>query len=233
MMDVHAMLDGRLCPAEDHTGVGGGGGRDGAAGVPETGPGGGGTGDSPQTDERDAEVAFGEGGPDEHDPELLRATLVHLAAERDEARAKYQRALADYSNFQRRSTENERFARVQGRADVIRAIIPALDNFDRALGLPASSEGEQRLHEGLRLVKQELMQALSQQGTALIEPRRGDEFLPGQHEAMMRVPTDEFEPNHVADVYQAGYRLGEMVLRPAKVSVTAAPEPGDSEAAGK
>ncbi len=135
---------------------------------------------------------------------------------------KYLRALADYQNFRRRSIENEQRERVAGVAALGRLLVPVLDQFE--LALSASGDAE-RLRDGMKLIRTELLKALLAAGVEPVEPSVGDEFDPNQHEAVMRQPAEGVGPDAISAVLQPGYRLGEMVLRPAKVAL--APEPND------
>jgi molecular chaperone GrpE len=150
-------------------------------------------------------------------------------AERDELMDKYQRVLADFSNFKRRSLNNEEFARRQGRRDVIQSVLPALDNLDRALMLEAETEVGQRMHEGITIVRDEILQALETNGCRKLEPNVGDEFDPGMHEALMEVDAPELGSRAVAQLFQVGYAMGELILRSAKVSVSKCLEDEESD----
>ena len=136
-----------------------------------------------------------------------------------ELNEKYLRTLADFQNFKRRSIENEARERASGIAQVARSLVPVLDQFDLAL---AASGDAERLREGMKLIRQELLKVLSKSGIELIEPSLGDEFEPTMHEAVMRQAAEGVAPDAISMVLQPGYRLGEMVIRPAKVAI--APE---------
>jgi molecular chaperone GrpE len=136
-----------------------------------------------------------------------------------ELNEKYLRTLADFQNFKRRSLENEQRERSAGIAQVARNLVPVLDQFDLAL---AASGDADSLREGMRLIRQELLKVLSKSGIESIEPAIGDEFAPAMHEAVMRQPAEGVAPDAISMVLQPGYRLGEMVIRPAKVAI--APE---------
>lgn len=136
-----------------------------------------------------------------------------------ELNEKYLRTLADFQNFKRRSIENEARERASGIAQVARSLVPVLDQFDLAL---AASGDADRLREGMKLIRQELLKVLSKSGIELIEPSLGDEFEPTMHEAVMRQAAEGVAPDAISMVLQPGYRLGEMVIRPAKVAI--APE---------
>jgi molecular chaperone GrpE len=167
-------------------------------------------------------------GPVDETIELSEAAakvVEDLKSELDEAIAARKRALADFVNYQRRAQENEQRVAAAAAARVIRALLPVLDDFDRALGQAAAPGGNQTLLDGVRLVRDQLMKALAQQGVSVIEPRPGDEFDPNRHEAMLRRPPGEgsaIRPNHVVELLAPGFVMNDLVLRPAKVAI--APE---------
>ena len=101
---------------------------------------------------------------------------------------------------------------------LVKELLPALDNLERALD--AAADGEGSLADGVRLVQDELLAALKRVGVEAFSPR-GEAFDPQCHEAMAQQPVEGAEPGTVVEVYQAGYRLGETVIRPARVVVAA------------
>jgi molecular chaperone GrpE len=148
------------------------------------------------------------------------ALLEKVIAERDEAVEGRKRALADFVNFQRRASENEQRAVRQGVVQVARNLIPALDQFDLSLlQAPATLTVEQLL-KAIEMTRNELVRTLERSGIERIAPAAGDEFQPAFHEAVMRQAVAELPPNVVANCFQPGYRLGDVVLRPAKIAVT-------------
>jgi molecular chaperone GrpE len=152
----------------------------------------------------------------------LAMAVERLTAERDEAVAARMRAQADFANFQRRSIENEARARVGGLVQLTRALMPVLDHFDLALAQDPSRLTVEQLAKSIEMTRAELQKALEQNGIARIEPTPGTEFDPLQHDAVMRQPAEGIAPGCVSMRFQTGWRLGESVLRPAKVAV--APE---------
>ena len=152
------------------------------------------------------------------------AELVEkLQAERDEAIEARTRALADFKNFQRRASENETRARGHGIAEVVRSLIPVVDQFALALGQDNQDATAESLIKGIEIVKDELLKALEKSGVKQIAPEIGDAFDPNMHEAMMQQPGNDVEPGHVSLLIQAGWSLGEQqVIRPAQVAI--APE---------
>jgi molecular chaperone GrpE len=179
----------------------------------------------PSADDDDA----GDNGPlgnaVEIDLSPAAASLVkQLQTERDEAIEGRLRALADFRNYQRRAMENEQRASQSGGARVVRAILPALDHFDLSLSQNPDQMSTRQLLEAVRIVRDEFAKALASAGVERIEPTRGLSFDPNRHEALMRQPADDLPGNAVVNTMQAGYAMGDVVLRPAKVSVSPSAE---------
>lgn len=149
----------------------------------------------------------------------LAQAVEKLTAERDEAIAAKLRAQADFANFQRRSIENEARARTGGLAQLTRALMPVLDHFDLALAQDHSKLTVEQLAKSIEMTRAELQKALEQNGIARIEPAPGTPFDPLQHDAVMRQPAEGIAPGCVSMRFQTGWKLGESVLRPAKVAV--------------
>jgi molecular chaperone GrpE len=137
------------------------------------------------------------------------------AAERDEYLALAQRTQADFENYRKRVARDAAVARDKGVKQVVAELLPALDNFERALAAAEAEEADEEHHltKGIRLVQQELVAALGRVG---IEP-----FDPTQHEAMAQQPVEGAASGTVVEVLQAGYRLNGAVVRPARVMVAA------------
>jgi len=158
--------------------------------------------------------------PPEPVVELDPAALRERAAKADEYLALAQRTQADFENFRKRMTRDVRAAEARGMGRLARELLPALDNLDRALAAVESSEAaeEHHLTKGIRLVQSELSSALARTG---IEgyATKGERFDPVQHEAVAQTPAEGAEPGTILEVLQSGYRLNELVLRPARVIV--------------
>lgn len=153
------------------------------------------------------------------------AQLVHdLHTQIDDAVAARQRALADFHNFQKRAAENEIRANIAGSAKIARSLLAVVDQFDMALKQDTAQLNAEQLLSGICLVRDELVRALASHGVNSFEPKIGDEFDPMKNEAMMRQPSEDVKPNHIVCVLQAGYQMGDLVLRPAKVSIAEALE---------
>ncbi len=145
--------------------------------------------------------------------------LGALAAKRDEYLALAQRTQADFENYRKRVAREAAQAQERGVAKLAKELLPAIDNLDRALEAAATDDP---LLEGVRLVRTELKAALARCGVESFSPG-GQPFDPSLHEAMASVPQPENGPasGTVVEVYQPGYRLGETIIRPARVVVAA------------
>ena len=145
--------------------------------------------------------------------------LLRKAAQRDEYLALAQRTQADFENYRKRVAREAAGAQERGAASLAKELLPALDNLDRALD---AAEEDDPLLEGVRLVRAELAGALARAGIESYSPE-GEVFDPSLHEAVATAPgrADGSLSGTVVEVYQAGYRLGGSVIRPARVVVAA------------
>jgi molecular chaperone GrpE len=158
--------------------------------------------------------------------------LVGIAAQRDEYLALAQRTQADFENYRKRVARESATAQERGVAKLAKELLPALDNLDRALEEAGAarterSDGAQGAQEdplltGVRLVRSELSAALSRVGIESFSPV-GETFDPALHEAVATTeqPAGGAGSGTVVEVYQPGYRLGESIIRPARVVVAA------------
>ena len=142
--------------------------------------------------------------------EELEKTKAELAALND----KYLRMIAEYDNFRKRSGKEREGVYADAYGDALTAILPVMDNLERAL---AFSEGE-TLTEGVKMTLRQFEDALKRLG---VEPfvARGDEFDPKIHNAIMQTEDAELGENKVAEVLQKGYIKGEKIIRHAMVKV--------------
>jgi molecular chaperone GrpE len=141
--------------------------------------------------------------------------LVAKARERDEYLALAQRTQADFENYRRRMARENAQAGERGVAKVARELLPALDHLELAL---KAAEGHEDVVKGFAMVSGELQAALGRVGIEAFAPQ-GEPFDPNEHEAMAQAPIEGAEPGTVAEVYQQGYRINGVVLRPARVVV--------------
>ncbi|RNA68854.1 nucleotide exchange factor GrpE [Alteribacter keqinensis] len=127
---------------------------------------------------------------------------------------------ADYDNFRRR-TRKEKEADAKYRAQSLaEKLIPALDNFERAMMVQVDSEDGKSLLQGMEMVYRQMKEALESEGIAAIETV-GTPFDPHYHQAVAQAATDEYDSNVVVEEMQKGYMLKDRVIRPAMVKVNA------------
>jgi molecular chaperone GrpE len=176
--------------------------------------------------------------PDDPEPEDAVAALKR---ELDEARDRTLRTLAEMENLRSRTKREVEDARAYGISRFARDVLDIADNLQRALdAVPADTRanadpGLKALIEGVDLTEKSLHSALEKNGVKKFEPA-GQKFDPNLHQAMYEVPDESVPSGTVAHVVQAGYMIGERILRPAMVGVakggakvgTAASDPSDS-----
>jgi molecular chaperone GrpE len=149
--------------------------------------------------------------------------LVSTAAQRDEYLALAQRTQADFENYRKRVARDAAAAQDRGIAKLAKELLPALDNLDRAIEaatIKGTGEDEDPLLAGVRLVRSELSAALARLGIEAFAPL-GEPFDPNLHEAVAQQPVEDATSGTVAEVFQNGYRMGETIIRPARVLVAA------------
>ena len=112
-------------------------------------------------------------------------------------------------------------AAARGRGELARDVVPVLDDLERALeaaGLDPEGDSPEGLEHGVLLVFRSLRDALQRHGIEVVDPR-GEKFDPQAHEALSTQPVDGAESGVVVEVLQKGYRLGDQLIRPARVVV--------------
>ena len=142
---------------------------------------------------------------------------MKVAAQRDEYLALAQRTQADFENYRKRVARDAAGAQERGAAVLAKELLPALDNLDRAL---EAAQEDDPLLEGVRLVRSEIAAALARSGIEAFSPL-GEVFDPNLHEAVATVAAPNGGAGSVVEVYQDGYRLGDSIIRPARVVVGA------------
>jgi len=150
--------------------------------------------------------------------------VAALEAERDEYLNDLKRVAAEFENYRKRVSRDQESLVARAHERLVKELLPVLDDLERALAAAEEHE-EAKLEEGVRLVHRELKAALDREGLAEIET--DGVFDPHVHEALLSQPS-EAEEGSVLEVLQKGYKLGDRVLRPARVVVAAAQETGGS-----
>lgn len=184
---------------------------------------------SKKKDEETNKVPFEFEAPVEEDLEQDRMTsdigelereIETLSKSVEETQNSYLRVLADFDNFRKRQRDETARLTSCAREELIRKLLPIVDNFDRTLEAAAAEHSYESLVEGVTLTLKHVREMLVKEG---LEPMEavGQEFNPEFHEALMRVETDEYPENTIIDELEKGYLLNGRVLRPAKVRVAA------------
>jgi molecular chaperone GrpE len=151
--------------------------------------------------------------------ERLQSAHEAMKSEVADLLGKYQRSLADFQNYQRRALANEKEARDQAIRGVALSVLPVLDNTDLALAQDPTKATAEQMFRGIEAIRSELLKALSGFGVSRIDPARNEAFDPVRHAAVTRQPAPGVAPGHVVATMQAGYALGDRVVRPAMVAV--------------
>ncbi len=127
------------------------------------------------------------------------------------------RTKADFENFRKRAAAQVQEAQARGKIEVAREVIDAVDNLERAL---EAAEDGAALREGVEMVLSGLRESLKRNGIEVVDPG-GERFDPNRHEALSTQPVEGTESGVVVEVLQKGYTLGEQLVRPARVVVSA------------
>lgn len=177
-----------------------------------------------QNDRHDEAEDLETGADDQLEPEPVSAAnsneLLKLKAERDQLYERLARATAEFKNSQKR-LETEFDQRMQyANSSLIKSLLPAIDNFERALAQDASKVDSASLQKGMQIVHDQLMNVLKSQRVEEIAPQPGDPFDPTRHEALLQQPSDQYTQPTVMQLLQKGYALQSRTLRPAQVAVS-------------
>lgn len=149
--------------------------------------------------------------PEESEVDKLKAEI----AEKDDRILRQQ---AEFQNFRRRTQkEKEELGNVV-KQDVLKSLLPIIDNFERALA--AEAVDAESLKKGVEMVHNQLMQTLQDKGLKAIETE-GQKFDPTFHQAVMRIQNPELDDGTIAAELQRGYMVGDTVIRPSMVQVVA------------
>lgn len=149
--------------------------------------------------------------------EDFEALLADAHKEKEEYLELARRTKADFENFRKRAAAQVQEAQSRGKIEVAREVVDAVDNLERAL--EAADDGA-ALREGVEMVLSGLRETLSRNGIDVVDPK-GDKFDPTKHEALSTQPVEGSESGVVVEVLQKGYALGDQLVRPARVVVSA------------
>jgi molecular chaperone GrpE len=168
--------------------------------------------------------------PEDHEAAVTREReeLIAKAAKADEYLELARRTKADFENYRKRAAREIAGAQERGIAKLAKELLPGVDDLDRALEAAeqsAAAQGgnghgdvESQLVSGIKLVHADVIAALARVGIERFSPE-GETFDPQRHEAVAQTPVEGAPSGTIVEVYQRGYRIGESVLRPARVVV--------------
>lgn len=183
----------------------------------------------PEELQKDLEDAANRDEPQDEEPGA--ASSEELDAAREEARANqdlYLRALAEMENLRKRSQREKEDIAKFGNENILREILPVIDNLERAVDHAAGQEGDTGLLEGVQMTLTQFSSVLQKFGVEPISAL-GEVFDPAHHQAMGQLETSDVPANHVAQEMQKGYLLNNRLLRPALVMVAKAPQTGNTD----
>ena len=142
-----------------------------------------------------------------------------LASDLAQEKDKFLRLFAEFENYKRRTTKERIELFSTASQDVIKSLLPIIDDFDRALSEMAKNKASE-LSKGVELIKNKLLSTLEQKGLSAIEVTNGDVFSADDHEAITQIqaPSKEMK-GKIIDVIEKGYKLGDKVIRFPKVVI--------------
>lgn len=207
-----------------------------------------GNGNGPEQGTEEIEIEFvdenaGDAGREDHGLELVGAgpeqedarpepgsgggdNVDRMREELESFRELYLRKLAEFDNFRKRVERERDEVRINAAADVVRELVPVMDNFDRAL--EHAEADPQTLRQGVEMIARQLWDSLTRQGLEVLDPL-GQPFDPEFHEAVQRVEDPAHEPGTVVQVLGKGYLFRGRLVRPAMVAVAVEPQPRQPE----
>jgi molecular chaperone GrpE len=171
----------------------------------------------------DREASEREAGAEEKDDARGGAEsneLLQLRADRDDLYQRLARAQADYQNSRKR-LEADMEQRLQyANGQLIKALLPVIDNFERALSVDPARTDVGGILKGMQIVHDQMMKVLGEHNVEEIAPEPGTPFDPERHEALMQQPDGRYNEPTVTQLLQKGYALRDRTLRPAQVAVS-------------
>lgn len=171
-----------------------------------------------ETAEAEQTAAEADAPAEETQTEMLEKQLKELQERLEEKENKLLRVQADFENYKRRARLDLEAAEKYRSQRIISDLLPALDNFERALQIDPDNEQTKSLLQGMEMVHRQILEALKNEGVEQI-PSVGEQFDPNMHQAVMQVEDEAYESNAVVEELQKGYKLKDRVIRPSMVKV--------------
>jgi molecular chaperone GrpE len=149
--------------------------------------------------------------------ERLEAELEAAHQQRDEYLDLLQRSQAEFENHKKRAQRDAQNTWARKKQELVAELLPVVDNLERGLAVATQDQGQ--LREGVELVLRELVSVLERNGVYSFSPE-GEVFDPTAHEALSTIQKEDTDAGLVLEVIQKGYRLGDTIIRPARVVVS-------------
>ncbi|KUL17109.1 nucleotide exchange factor GrpE [Bacillus paralicheniformis] len=171
-----------------------------------------------ETAEAEQTAAEADAPAEDTQTEMLEKQLKELQERLEEKENKLLRVQADFENYKRRARLDLEAAEKYRSQRIISDLLPALDNFERALQIDPDNEQTKSLLQGMEMVHRQILEAFKNEGVEQI-PSVGEQFDPNMHQAVMQVEDEAYESNAVVEELQKGYKLKDRVIRPSMVKV--------------
>jgi molecular chaperone GrpE len=162
----------------------------------------------------------------------LAAAVVELEAELQTTKDRWLRAVADLENYKKRVKREVDEAALSSVQRLLPAFLPTMDNLERALEVSGPGASVEQLARGIRMVRDEFMAALRKHGIEPV-PSLGTPFDPSIHDALQQVDSPDHAPGIVVREFERGYRMGERLIRPARVIIAGPGSTGSAAAPGE
>lgn len=156
------------------------------------------------------------------DLKLVAEEVQRLTKERDQINEQLLRNMAEFQNFKRRNQQEQTLFRQYATENLVMSLLPVLDNFERTVQAADRGATMESVVAGVKAVEKQLRFLIEQQNVSRV-PSLGQPFDANIHEALGTVPSEDYEPDTVVDEIEPGYKMGERVIRPAKVRVSVKP----------
>lgn len=170
-----------------------------------------------QSDEENLESVMGQSWQEK--ALTLEAEAAKFKAQADEYYAHLQRLQAEFDNFRKRTQKEKEELTKYASERVVEAMLPVLDNFERAMGSAKTNRDFDSFAQGVDMIFRQFQNVLTKEGLAVIEAV-GQPFDPNMHEAVLQIDSEEHTENTVVEELQKGYTLKDKLLRPSMVKVS-------------
>jgi molecular chaperone GrpE len=183
----------------------------------------------PENRSDSADVGIVDSAAEVHDEQTeLRDKFQAKEKESQENYERYLRQVAEMENFKKRVNREKEEAIRHAKENLIKDILPVIDNLERAIAHAQGGGNGKPLVEGVELVLRGLLDVFSKYGVVQV-PAVGVVFDPGKHEAMAQVESSQYEPNTIINEHHKGYIFRDRLLRPALVTIAKAPQDKDGK----